>query len=113
MTGFAFAAFTILLVRLLIVVTNMYHRQWLKEADLFTEPLVSVLIPARDEERNLPLILADLAAHDYGNIEVIVYDDLSYDGTLAVVSSFADRDSRFILLEARVDQAISRSHDTL
>lgn len=99
MSGLAIAAFTILLVRLLIVVINIYHRQWLKEVDLFDEPLVSVLIPARNEEWNLPFILADLEVHDYRNIEVIVYDDLSDDGTLAVVRSFAERDSRFSVVK--------------
>ncbi|MDF1572574.1 MAG: glycosyltransferase family 2 protein [Bacteroidales bacterium] len=99
MSGLAIAAFVILLVRLLIVLINMYHRQWLKEVDLSGEPLVSVLIPARNEELNLPLILADLETHDYRNIEVVVYDDLSEDGTLAIARSFADRDSRFSVLE--------------
>ncbi len=101
MSGLAIAAFTILLVRFLIVVINMYHRQWLKEVDLSAEPLVSVLIPARNEEQNLPLILADLEKHDYVNIEVIVYDDLSDDRTLEVARSFADRDSRFSVFEGR------------
>ena len=101
MSGLAIAAFVILLVRLLIAVINMYHRQWLRETSLSAEPLVSVLIPARNEERSLPLILADLEVHDYRNIEVIVYDDSSEDGTLAVARSFADRDNRFSVLKGR------------
>jgi glycosyltransferase involved in cell wall biosynthesis len=101
MSGLAIAALTILLVRLLIVVINVYHRQWLRETELPAAPLVSILIPARNEERSLPLILADLEAHDYRNIEVIVYDDSSEDGTLAVARGFADRDSRFSVLEGR------------
>src|SRR6056297_1578237 len=101
MSGLAIAAYTILLVRFLIVVINIFHRQWLKDAELSAEPLVSVLIPARNEEGNLPLILGDLEAHDYGNIEVIVYDDLSEDGTLNVARSFAVRDNRFKVVEGR------------
>jgi len=99
MSGLAIAAYTILLVRLLIVVINIFHRQWLKDVELSAEPLVSVLIPARNEERNLPLILGDLETHDYSNIEVIVYDDLSEDGTVDVARSFTARDQRFKVVE--------------
>ena len=42
---------------------------------------VSVIIPARDEERNLPTLLASLAAQIEPPDEVIVVDDGSTDGT--------------------------------
>ncbi len=42
---------------------------------------VSVIIPARNEEARLPLLLASLQAQDYGSYEVIVIDDDSTDAT--------------------------------
>ena len=47
-------------------------------------PAVSVIIPARDEEDNLPALLASLARQDPRPAEVIVVDDNSTDQTAAV-----------------------------
>jgi len=48
-------------------------------------PLVSVIIPARNEEHNLPLILGDLAVQTYANLEVICVDDGSVDQTAGII----------------------------
>ncbi|MGH7573922.1 MAG: glycosyltransferase [Longimicrobiales bacterium] len=45
------------------------------------EPLVSVIVPARDEAENISACLATLLASAYGNREIIVVDDRSIDGT--------------------------------
>jgi len=45
---------------------------------------ISVVIPARDEERNLPTLLASLRAQQPPPLEVVVVDDSSSDGTAAV-----------------------------
>jgi glycosyltransferase involved in cell wall biosynthesis len=58
-------------------------------------PLVSILIPARNEENNLAALLPTLISQTYPNIEVIVLDDHSEDRTLEVAHSFALRDPRF------------------
>jgi chlorobactene glucosyltransferase len=47
-------------------------------------PLVSILVPARDEEARLPRCLDSLLAQDYPNVEIIVLDDHSSDGTARV-----------------------------
>lgn len=52
-------------------------------------PLVSVLIPARNEEETIGRLLADLQAVDYHPLEIIVYDDLSTDRTPDIVKQFA------------------------
>lgn len=59
---------------------------------------ISVLVPARDEERNLAACL-DSALADRSNVrEVLVYDDHSSDGTTAVVRAYSQSDSRVRLL---------------
>ena len=60
---------------------------------------LSVLIPARNEENNLPATLTAVLANRYAEFEVIVLDDHSTDRTAAIVSEFAARDSR-VRLEA-------------
>ena len=44
-------------------------------------PLISVCIPARNEERNIRACVEAVLAQDYPNIEVIVLDDRSSDAT--------------------------------
>ncbi len=65
-------------------------------------PLVSLLVPARDERRNLERLLPSLAAQDYPNLEIIVLDDHSTDGTAAVIAAFAGTDPRFRALDGSV-----------
>lgn len=44
-------------------------------------PLVSIIVPARDEERNIRRCVESLLAQDYARCEVIVVDDGSRDAT--------------------------------
>jgi chlorobactene glucosyltransferase len=44
-------------------------------------PLVSILVPARNEARNIEACVASLLAQDYPRCELIVLDDHSDDGT--------------------------------
>lgn len=56
------------------------------EADV---PLVSVLIPARNEERCIERCVRSLATQDYPNIEILVLDDQSHDRTPEIVTTIA------------------------
>ncbi len=49
--------------------------------------MVSVIIPARNEEHNLPLILDDLSKQTYENMEVICVDDDSSDNTANIIKN--------------------------
>lgn len=48
---------------------------------------VSVLVPARDEEHNLPRLLASFAKQDHLDAEMLVYDDQSTDATWDIIQS--------------------------
>jgi chlorobactene glucosyltransferase len=50
-----------------------------------TAPLVSILVPARNEELNIEACLRSLLAQDYPNWELLVLDDHSEDRTVEVV----------------------------
>jgi len=56
------------------------------------KPTVSIIIPARNEENNLPNILNDLLNQTYPIKEVVCVDDNSKDSTLAIIKSFANTD---------------------
>jgi len=57
-------------------------------------PLISVCIPARNEERNIRFCVEAVLAQDYPNVEVIVLDDRSTDSTPAILADIATGDFR-------------------
>ncbi len=69
------------------------------ESDTPSQPaLVSILIPARNEETNLAACLDAALAQGEIVREVLVYDDHSTDNTLAVINEYAKRDARVRLI---------------
>ncbi len=54
-------------------------------------PLVSVLIPARNEERNIAACLDSMLAQDYPNYEILVLDDNSEDSTSEIIAEYAEK----------------------
>ena len=66
-----------------------------------TPPLISVLIPARDEEANIRTCLESLQKQDYPNFEILVLDDNSSDNTAKIVEQIAATDDRIQLLRGK------------
>ena len=56
---------------------------------LLDGPLVSVIIPARNESRTIATVVSSLLASAYRNLEVIVVDDRSEDDTASCVERLA------------------------
>ena len=66
----------------LVALLDRHHRVSLDHVVPLTDgPLVSIVVPARDEERGIRSAVGTLAAQAYGNLEVIVVDDESSDRT--------------------------------
>jgi len=57
-------------------------------------PLISVCVPARNEEKNIRRCVEDVLAQIWPNIEVIVLDDRSTDSTPRILSELAVSDDR-------------------
>ncbi len=53
-------------------------------------PLVSILLPARNEAHCIEVCVRSLVAQDYEPLEVLVLDDQSSDGTGAIVQNIID-----------------------
>jgi chlorobactene glucosyltransferase len=61
-------------------------------------PLVSILVPARNEEMNIKPCLESLQRQEYPNLEILVLDDNSTDATANIVRQMAATDPRIRLL---------------
>lgn len=67
-------------------------------------PAVSVVVPARNEERIIGNCIAGLMRQDYppGRLHIIVNDDNSTDRTFAIVAELAARDDRVRLIKGEL-----------
>lgn len=63
-------------------------------------PLVSVVIPARNEARNIARCVQSVLDSDYPALEVIVVNDRSEDGTGIIAHEIARRDARVRVVDA-------------
>ena len=90
--------FTIL--QLIIALVNIIFYPKLPTGTLIERPLVSILIPARNEEKNIGNILDDILHQDYTEIEVIVFNDISTDRTAEIVREYALADGRITLTDS-------------
>ena len=57
-------------------------------------PLVSVIVPARNERRNIESCIRSILGGSYANIEVLVVDDRSTDGTSEIAQALHRVDAR-------------------
>jgi glycosyltransferase involved in cell wall biosynthesis len=77
---------------------NLFFKQKIAGGKPEHNYLVSVLIPARNEENNIRNLLSDLIKQPYQNIEIIVFDDQSEDQTPQTVEQMAETDPRIRLI---------------
>ena len=64
-------------------------------------PKISVLIPARNEERRIRPTLDAILEQDYADYEVIVIDDNSTDGTWSILEDYAAANPKMRILKGR------------
>ena len=61
---------------------------------------ISIIVPARNEERSLPECLRSLLGQKYSNYEVIVINDCSTDRTLSLAIEISRLDGKLIVVDA-------------
>ena len=64
-------------------------------------PKVSVIVPARNEEKLISKCLDSLLNQDYQNYEIVVIDDSSEDSTGQIIKKYAGKHSKIIHVSAR------------
>jgi chlorobactene glucosyltransferase len=90
-------ALAIFLVNLLLNLKNL-KRPDVNSIVPAPQPLISVMVPARNEAENIGKCLASLQKQDYANFEILVLDDNSEDGTGDIVARMAAADKRIRLI---------------
>jgi glycosyltransferase involved in cell wall biosynthesis len=73
-------------------------------------PLVTILVPTFNQERYIARAVESALAQDYPNLEVVVCDDHSSDGTLAAASAIADPRLRVVSNERRLGRVANYRH---
>ena len=82
-----------------ITIRNIYKTKYRQGEEFYADkdlPTVSLLIPARNETRDLEECLRSALASEYPKLEIIVLDDCSHLKTSDVIKSFAHDGVRFI-----------------
>ena len=62
-------------------------------------PLISVCVPARNEQRNIRACVEAILAQDYPNFEVIVLEDRSTDATPEILRQLAAQDDKLRVIQ--------------
>lgn len=77
----------------------------------FMNPFISVIIPAYNREKTIGQCIKSVINSTYKNIEVIIIDDGSTDGTLSVCRKFEEIDKRIsVISQANKGVSAARNH---
>ncbi|TDS11731.1 glycosyltransferase [Sphingobacterium paludis] len=81
--------FIFFMLQLVVAAYNYYRKPLLPHCAETSTDKISILIPARNEAKSLPILLKSLTQQSHRNFEVIVLDDESDDGTADIASQYA------------------------
>jgi len=97
---------TILFIIALIIIRWLHNQAWLEITTPPVDPpaggpTVSILVPARNEEKNIRRCVDALLAQDYPAFEVLVLDDRSSDSTAGILAEISAREPRLLVINGR------------
>lgn len=72
-------------------------------------PLVSVIMPAYNAEKYIGQVIESILNQSYRDLERVIIEDCSQDGTLDIIKEYVKRDSRIKLLKNDCNRGISYS----
>ena len=84
-----------------------------KSTNIKNFPKVSIILPARNEEKYIARCLDSLLRQDYTNFEIIAINDSSTDRTEAIMQHYAVRDPRILIVDAKLKHMIFENLDAL
>lgn len=86
----------------LITIYNLFTAPKLERLRIENQnKFISVLVPARNEGKNIANILNDIINQTYKNYEVIVLNDNSTDETEKIINTFIEKDNRIKLISGK------------
>ena len=88
-------------MQFMVAVANLIFRPRLNRYAENEETFLSILIPARNEEKNISVLLNDLQKQSFQHIEIIVFDDDSYDNTASVVKKYLKHNAHVKLMQSK------------
>ncbi|MFN8255986.1 MAG: glycosyltransferase family 2 protein [Bacteroidales bacterium] len=100
MIYFGIFIFGFSLLQLLVAFVNLVFGQSFSKTKDKPSDLVSILIPARNEEKNIGNLLNDVQNQEYHNIEILVFNDQSTDKTSEIVLEHSKSDNRIKLINS-------------
>jgi len=98
---FIYAVLIFLVIRFSVTVFNFLSNPKLSRIVKHYHDPISILIPVRNEEENIILLLESIKNQDYKNYEVIILDDSSTDNTFGMVTDFAVSNPNFKLVRGK------------
>jgi len=98
---FCYIIYFFLILRFCVTLFNFISNPKLTKVSHQYHDLVSILIPARDEEKNILTLLQSIQKQDYTNFEVIVLDDHSSDQTYDLCADFAFKNPAFKVIRGQ------------
>lgn len=72
---------------------------------------VSVIVPVYNAEKYLPKTLNSIINQSYKNLEIIIIDDCSTDGSKKLIKSYASKDDRIRPFYSEINQGVSKSRN--
>jgi len=96
----AYIAIGFIGLQLINILANFVFRQKISKVTPPAEVPVSVLIPVRNEEKNIAFLLSDLIKLENYPLEIIVFDDESTDNTVRITEEFSRKDQRIKVIRS-------------
>ncbi|MGY4535742.1 glycosyltransferase involved in cell wall biosynthesis [Mucilaginibacter sp. UYNi724] len=94
--------FIFLILRFTVTLFNFISNPKLPRIGKHYEDKVSILIPARNEAKDIIALLQSIVEQDYSSYEVIILDDNSTDDTYTLCDNFAAKNKRFKVIKGDV-----------
>ncbi len=79
----------------LLLIPDLSH---LRSSQLAARPFVSIVVPARNEERGIRRAVESFCGQDYEDLEVIVVDDKSTDGTPEILAELQSQNANLTVI---------------
>lgn len=94
-----YVVFFFLILRFAVTLFNFISNPKLAGSPFKHNDLVSILIPARNEEENILDLLESIKDQEYENYEVIILDDDSKDQTYELCKNFCAKNPKFSVIK--------------